>query len=651
MLSNLVLSGFKSISQSDPIELSALTMFCGSNSSGKSSFIQSILLLGQTFGSRFEQDSMVLNGHLVRLGSFSDIKTHMEKGGPISIGFTIGGPFNYYSLPDLISISFEVNFGNPDGVRKNIYSESNFHPPINSISVILNREVDGEIRTDMFKANSVGERGDGQLPFSPLRDLFDVESCNLPEMAEIGKEFPGYKILGCDKSSIVPNTIYIEYDFTRKISSSIIDLICGDTRPIRSSVGIKKSSRETIIPNSFFEALKRCILEEFDKFQRTTVHDFFSTLPDNLLEVIKKNFSSDSDFKANLAKTYLNVRPESIDKFIFRNEPISLREWQVFLQSHSEKERKSLTELINKHRATLQEAWYLGMKREIRHTQVPLRTMHYLSSYLSSYFSRSVKYLGPLRNEPQAVYSALGHSEPKQVGLKGEFTAAALHVNRLKVVSYPSPISRDGEKFAYKVSQSNLIDACRDWLEYLGVLIDYRTIDRGKLGYEIYVKTTAEDRWQDLTHVGVGVSQVLPIVLMALLSDNNDLLIFEQPELHLHPKIQSRLCDFFIAISSFGRQCLIETHSEYLINRLRRRIVQSRDDKILNDSSVFFVTKKNGLSNFEPVEINRFGAIHEWPEEFFDQTDMEVQSILLDATAKRRDERKGISDAHRSNDM
>ncbi|WP_180828388.1 AAA family ATPase, partial [Vibrio parahaemolyticus] len=67
---------------------------------------------------------------------------------------------------------------------------------------------------------------------------------------------------------------------------------------------------------------------------------------------------------------------------------------------------------------------------------------------------------------------------------------------------------------------------------------------------------------------------VIPIVMQCLLSNKNDILIFEQPELHLHPKIQAKLCDLFIAMSLNGRQIIIETHSEYIINRLRYRIAQ-----------------------------------------------------------------------------
>ena len=91
-----------------------------------------------------------------------------------------------------------------------------------------------------------------------------------------------------------------------------------------------------------------------------------------------------------------------------------------------------------------------------------------------------------------------------------------------------------------------------------------------------------------LSEVGVGVSQVLPILVMGLLSPMYTLLIIEQPELHLHPSVQARLGDFFVGLSKCKKQCLIETHSENLISQLRYHIVRSGgQDK--SDCIIYFV--------------------------------------------------------------
>jgi predicted ATPase len=73
--------------------------------------------------------------------------------------------------------------------------------------------------------------------------------------------------------------------------------------------------------------------------------------------------------------------------------------------------------------------------------------------------------------------------------------------------------------------------AVADWLSYLGVAQSVRTADLGKIGHQLQVRTGDVSKDHDLTNVGVGVSQLLPIIVMALLAPAPSLLIFEQPEL------------------------------------------------------------------------------------------------------------------------
>jgi predicted ATPase len=163
-----------------------------------------------------------------------------------------------------------------------------------------------------------------------------------------------------------------------------------------------------------------------------------------------------------------------------------------------------------------------------------------------------------------------------------------------------------------------------------------RTIDEGKLGHRLLVRPTGIGNEVDLTNVGVGVSQVLPIIVMSLVSAPGSVLLFEQPELHLHPAVQSQLADFFIALSRSGRQCVVETHSEYLINRLRLRIAESDPSDDLKDQVVIhFVERTEADSRFRPVHVNAFGAIPDWPKGFFDQGPNESELILRAAMKKK----------------
>jgi predicted ATPase len=107
---------------------------------------------------------------------------------------------------------------------------------------------------------------------------------------------------------------------------------------------------------------------------------------------------------------------------------------------------------------------------------------------------------------------------------------------------------------------------------------------------------------------------------MCLLAEPDTALLFEQPELHLHPRVQTLLGDFFLSMALTQKQCVIETHSEYLINRLRFRAAAAASDKPLADQmTIYFVEKKGGKSRFRPVIVNEYGAIQDWPEGFFER--------------------------------
>ena len=88
-------------------------------------------------------------------------------------------------------------------------------------------------------------------------------------------------------------------------------------------------------------------------------------------------------------------------------------------------------------------------------------------------------------------------------------------------------------------------------------------------------------------------------------------------------------------MSLTGRQCFVETHSEYLVNRIRLRIAQSSTDAIQNSVRLLFARIENGQSRFSEVEVNQYGAIVNWPKGFFDEGQDDLEQILEAAARKR----------------
>jgi predicted ATPase len=173
----------------------------------------------------------------------------------------------------------------------------------------------------------------------------------------------------------------------------------------------------------------------------------------------------------------------------------------------------------------------------------------------------------------------------------------------------------------------------------MGIATEVTTGDQGKIGHQLQVQTQGLSSFHDLTNVGVGVSQILPIVVMALLAEPPSLLIFEQPELHLHPRVQTRLADFFLSVSLIGKQCLLETHSEYLVERLRRRIAEADGDSLTSIARIYFTERVSGETSLRPAEVTRYGALSSYPPDFFDQSAEEAEGIVKAAIEKRELER------------
>jgi predicted ATPase len=145
-----------------------------------------------------------------------------------------------------------------------------------------------------------------------------------------------------------------------------------------------------------------------------------------------------------------------------------------------------------------------------------------------------------------------------------------------------------------------------------------------------------ENQPHDITEVGFGVSQVLPVVVAGLTQSEESLLIVDLPEAHLHPKPQGYLADFFCYLALTGKTTLIETHSEMFINQLRLRAALTPD--LLGKIAVYFIDSpdEDGCCN-EPRPIGLgFEDEMRWPAGFMQEAwDIETRiSVAREATRK-----------------
>jgi predicted ATPase len=245
---------------------------------------------------------------------------------------------------------------------------------------------------------------------------------------------------------------------------------------------------------------------------------------------------------------------------------------------------------------------------------------------------RSITYLGPLREHPQRIYQWSGDT-PEDVGQNGQFAIAAI-------------LAADGEgrklNRGPRQSLKGFAEFIAGWMKDVGVIDSFtvKPVAEGRKEYEVLVKTHASAPEVKITDVGFGVSQVLPALVQAFYCPPDSTVWMEQPEIHLHPQVQAELADAFISAiqaredgRSRNTQLIIESHSEHFLNRLQRRVAEERVGP--DDVAVYFARRVAGATALEPLRLNKYGDIENWPENFFGD-EMEDLTARTVAAARRR---------------
>lgn len=250
---------------------------------------------------------------------------------------------------------------------------------------------------------------------------------------------------------------------------------------------------------------------------------------------------------------------------------------------------------------------------------------------LKSTFS-SFTYLGPLREEPRRRY--IYEDEVIEIGIKGENAPYIYLAERNRVLRNTHFYDSSAGSFLVERSLS-LENAVRRWLEGMTI----HNFSPQQTREIIYVNLSAgpERKTQvNIADVGFGVSQIFPIILEGLRMPHRATLLLEQPEIHLHPNLQMQLADYFISLALSGKNVIVETHSDHVVNRLVRRIVEDSDRNLRDLIAIYFVKNLARGSIFEPIEIDSRRGIANWPANFFDQNAIEQEHIIKAGLRKRQ---------------
>ena len=246
----------------------------------------------------------------------------------------------------------------------------------------------------------------------------------------------------------------------------------------------------------------------------------------------------------------------------------------------------------------------------------------------------NIIYLGPVRRLAQRDY-VWGGRMPATIGDDGSKAVDALiasgmtagHARRRDQIPPP---------------EADLFYSTARWLKRMD-LADGLSVKAlgGSARHELLI--TREGTQVNLKDVGVGVSQVLPVIVAALFAAPGNIVIVEEPESHLHPLAAALLAELFAEVSKErGVQFIVETHSEHLFRRMQTLIAKQQVKN--SDCAMYFVERSGNSATLKALTANEYGAITNWPDKFFGDAIGEAREQAR-ARVERQVESAGGTDA------
>lgn len=241
-----------------------------------------------------------------------------------------------------------------------------------------------------------------------------------------------------------------------------------------------------------------------------------------------------------------------------------------------------------------------------------------------------INYIAPLRNTPERTY--LINKNVDSVGVTGENAPILLAKYKNRVITTDMFCRQEN---SFDIDQNGYVTAkfeeiVQQWLTYFG--LGNLTIQGDQNGT---VSLNLDE--ENLVDVGFGASQVLPIIIQGVFMDKDQTLLIEQPEIHLHPKMELQMADFLIALSQTGRNVIIETHSDHIKTRLIRRIVEDESRELKDKIKIYFVSQfEKYCSDATLIKISDEYGVEENPKDFFDQAALEQLDLMKAGMVKRQ---------------
>jgi len=576
MIKEYQISNFKPFADAATIPIRPITLIFGANSSGKSSILQSLLMLKQTIENTRDSNSVLLaKGSLVDLGSFREFINGHDTNKTFSFKMTFSSPNDLWEADEEI---LDVNIDKDielleKSIRGDLISLKICFHNVDGNMVVENIDFYIGLESKPIITYEIGEKDTNGSYSYKFKGNFDH-----PYWRSYWKLF--------DEGNRKNIEILINNEMTVGSILRKFEKLPPDQKtrlePLLREWGIlidDAAHNDNEHPEKI--ATKEAVSERKESLEQNTNND------------AHENAKSDEEIQGfsfeRAIESYRNIYEQRI----------------LWLE-------KMLPSRVNDNNLKCLASGFSNIWEDYRDVSLIMLT---LSNMIKRFLKRIV-YLAPLRDYPERYY-IYGGNPVQNVGVSGQMV--------------PDILFSDDETLN-KVNEAIMLFTKKDYILKVSKLSDAQSVTSEIFTLQLVDTKTGVSA--NIRDIGFGFSQVLPIIVQTMMSSNKTLLI-EQPELHLHPALQAELGDLFInaAMGEKKNTFIIETHSEHLILRLLRRIRETSEGRLPlgcqpitpDQLAVLYVQSDKDGSKIIHLPVTEDGEFEiPWPEGFFAERSKEL---------------------------
>lgn len=650
-VSAISVKGFKGV-DSAQVPLGNVSVLAGRNSGGKSSLIQSLLVLAQS-----QETGIKLNGPLLMLGNSEGIVNIGNVNGRKRPGITYEFELTSHSVEPEVDTWLLAD-------RRELDQDA--YPLKIRWDLIPNAKDDTSLCVKSVKLSTAANRTIAEFTSDGMGDVTEKRIASIGDkenMLDIDvlrfryadgkqnrKTFSTFQGLSLRE-------IYVTTDFDNVVQSLLE--VC---REHEAGIGFDVEHRYSnfAIPVTF-----RSIVDNYAKqsdrnrknYNQPSIDEPVTENDDGVIKKVKIQNNKNKELQEKMEE----LRQTS--EALFKAETSHVKKKEIAAKVRDEFVRASSSELVGFPVDRVSTGIFDDSiaRMLLSHRAYGAMLIFREASRAVSEFIGGIRYLGPLRAGPKPSYGVVNTTVTTPLGIDGTSTAEYLYHRLRGKNSKGTRRNLIGTiQATWLLKQKKVADSSAEFytrikrmVSQLEIGTDIKPEVQSKFGYT--VQLLKDGVWRDLTELGTGVSQVIPVLALILDAPPNGLVLLEQPELHLHPAVQSMLAQILYERNGVTGETnvapiICETHSEYMVTRFRLLSMKDKEmaietDEVKSELASFPDVREKAMQfiwseqvqdargvvtgfSLLPLKVGPDADILSWPEGFFDTTDDDIRKII-----------------------